>query len=153
MFLYLLNFCNNYFFLCTDNVSCGSRWLKAMSPSSMTLPTMSTWDAMFPTSQPSQQPGSQAPPLQGGQCPSAQSPMTAPSPAAMSAGMTGVTPSGGVLSPAPGSMGPNTPVSMGPGSNMGGPQMPNQPTGPGRPVTSPAGGKFFIQDYYRHLRN
>lgn len=26
-----------------DN-SCGSRWGKAMSPSSMQLPTMSTWD-------------------------------------------------------------------------------------------------------------
>lgn len=28
-----------------DN-SCGSRWMKAMSPSSMQLPTMSTWDMM-----------------------------------------------------------------------------------------------------------
>lgn len=28
-----------------DN-SCGSRWVKAMSPSSMQLPTMSTWDMM-----------------------------------------------------------------------------------------------------------
>ncbi|XP_078316465.1 zinc finger MIZ domain-containing protein 1-like isoform X2 [Crassostrea virginica] len=30
----------------TGDNSCGSRWMKAMSPSSMQLPTMSTWDMM-----------------------------------------------------------------------------------------------------------
>ncbi len=27
--------------------TCGGRWVKAMSPSSMTLPTMQTWDSMY----------------------------------------------------------------------------------------------------------
>lgn len=30
---------------------CGGRWIKAMSPSSMTMPTMSTWDIISPSPQ------------------------------------------------------------------------------------------------------
>ena len=48
----------------TDTCGAGGQWLKAMSPSSMTMPTMSTWDNIYPGGQqraaPSQQAASMA---------------------------------------------------------------------------------------------
>lgn len=39
--------CRVFIFLTLSSASCGGRWMKAMSPSSMTMPTMSTWDSMY----------------------------------------------------------------------------------------------------------
>ena len=127
-----------------------SRWLTPRSPSSMILPTMATWDSMYPTTQAPPHAGTQQLPVLNGP----QMPPTSQGPGPGPGVGPGVGPVQGpgsqqmVHSPMPMSVPPTNGVAgMNPGSvgSMGqqqttmGQTMPQQPTGPGRPVMSPAG--------------